>query len=475
MKRMIDVSLAVAGLVIGAPLMALIALVVRLDSPGRVIFSQPRLGQHGRVFNVHKFRKFPDSWGNAGPGVTVAGDARMTRLGHFLERSKLDELPQLWNILRGEMSFVGPRPESTRYADLFIGELARVHDFKPGIFGPNQVAFRNESEMYPPERNPEEFYRNELFPQKAKADIDYFSQANILTDIAWIALGLWISIVGTLNWGRLMDMHGPIVAMDLLAIELAWLCANLIRFDGVPPSQHMAVYLTGIWLLPLLLIPVMMLAGCYRQPVRHFSAGDAMRLTGASIVGWAIAYLVLLGLFHRGGSILLAPVSLLLALPMMGFPRFWRREQWRRQGDGNGAPGVAIVIYGAGRRGSALAALFDQGFPNANVVGFLDDNDTEMRGRVIMGRKVLGSERDLCTIQAVHRIDQLWLTFDPDVHKHRRLRRWGDENGVKLVVLPVTQPFTPLCYREQAPESTATANAGLASHPTATVQNATTT
>jgi hypothetical protein len=81
--------------------------------------------------------------------VTVAGDVRMTRVGRFLERSKLDELPQLWNILLGEMSFVGPRPESLRYQDLFQAEFARVLDFKPGIFGPNQVAFRNESGMYP--------------------------------------------------------------------------------------------------------------------------------------------------------------------------------------------------------------------------------------------------------------------------------------------------------------------------------------
>ena len=135
-KRAMDVVLATVGLILGAPLIALIALAVRLDSPGRAIFSQERLGLHGKVFRMHKFRKFPDSWGDRGSGVTVAGDARMTRLGRFLERSKFDEIPQLWNILKGEMSFVGPRPETLRFRDLFVGDLARVHDFLPGIFGP---------------------------------------------------------------------------------------------------------------------------------------------------------------------------------------------------------------------------------------------------------------------------------------------------------------------------------------------------
>ncbi|OAD21195.1 bacterial sugar transferase, partial [Candidatus Thiomargarita nelsonii] len=118
-KRIIDLVFSLLGLLLAAPLMLLIALFIRMDSPGSVFFSQKRLGLKGRHFMVHKFRKFPSDWGSAGPGVTVAGDARMTKVGKFLERTKLDELPQLWNILLGEMSFVGPRPESLRYADLF--------------------------------------------------------------------------------------------------------------------------------------------------------------------------------------------------------------------------------------------------------------------------------------------------------------------------------------------------------------------
>lgn len=445
MKRFLDIVLAVVGLIAAAPLMALVALLVKLDSPGRVIFVQTRLGQGGRPFKMRKFRKFPDDWAAQGPGVTVAGDARMTRFGRFLERSKLDELPQLWNILRGDMSFVGPRPESLRYKDLFQGELARVLDFKPGIFGPNQVVFRNESEMYPPDRDPEIFYREELFPQKARNDIEYFSRASGASDLAWMARGLWWSFAGALNWRRFAALHGPILALDVLAIEAGWVAANAVRFLGVPPTEHINALWTGVWLKPLVLVPVLMLAGCYRQPVRYFSAAAAVRLGTASAIGWVIAELVLLGLFHRDSSIMLGPMALVFSLFMMGLPRIWHREQWRRCAP-NGGTGsaVRVAVYGAGRRGVHLVPLLKQGFPNAQVVGFVEDNEVEMRGREVAGSKVLGSERDLNTIEAIYGIDQLWLTFEPDAPKHGRLETWCAENQVNLIVLPWTEPFTPL-------------------------------
>jgi lipopolysaccharide/colanic/teichoic acid biosynthesis glycosyltransferase len=292
-KRSMDVLLASVGLVLAAPVMALIALAVRLDSPGRVIFSQERLGQHGRVFRMHKFRKFPDTWGDRGAGVTVAGDARMTRLGRFLERSKFDELPQLWNILKGEMSFVGPRPETLRFKNLFQGEFRRVHDFLPGIFGPNQVAFRNESQMYPPDRDPEAFYREELFPRKARQDIAYFSRSTAFSDLLWIVRGVWYSVVGAVDWRRQARLRGPIFLVDLLAVQLAWAAANLLRFEGLPTGVHWEVWMTGLWLMPLVVLPAVALGGSYQGAVRHYAVGDLLRLARSSVAGWTLAFLAL--------------------------------------------------------------------------------------------------------------------------------------------------------------------------------------
>lgn len=451
MKRAVDIALAIVGMLVGAPLMALIAIAIKLDSPGRVIFSQERLGKGGKTFRMHKFRKFPDSWGDKGSGVTVAGDARMTRLGKLLERSKFDELPQLWNILKGDMSFVGPRPESLRFANLFTGDLAHVHDFIPGIFGPNQVAYRNESEMYPPDRDPDVFYREELFPAKARNDIAYFSRATIMTDLLWIMRGVWCSLIEAVNWRRLIRNRGLHLGYDLLAVQSAWILANLVRFEGIPGGKHWDVFTTGAWLFPLVLIPVLFLGGVYRQPVRHFNFHGVVRLAGLCIAGITIAFMILLAMFHRSASLMLGPMVITLAFILMAGARLHYRERWRwrKRRDNLDRDDQRVAIYGAGRRGGALAALLDQGFPGAEVIGFFDDNDARMRGReIIAGRKVLGSERDLDTVHAVHELRQLWLTFAPDRHKQARLQRWCSDNDVKLVILPQSSPFASLCTTE---------------------------
>jgi len=442
LKRAMDFVLALLGLVLAAPLMAVLALAIRLDSPGRVFFSQERLGLHGRVFRMHKFRKFPDWGDDRGSGVTVSNDARMTRLGRFLERSKLDEIPQLWNILKGEMSFVGPRPETLRFKDLFQGEFARVHDFVPGIFGPNQVAFRNESKMYPPDRNPEDFYREELFPQKARQDIAYSSQATAFSDVLWILRGLWHSVVGAVDWRGHARLRGRVFLLDLMALELAWLAANVAHFGGLPTGQHGDVLVTGLWLLPLVALPMMALGGSYAGAVRHYAVGDLVRLAGSSLTGWAIAFLILIAFFERNAALGLLPAGWLMALAMSIAVRALQRQRvlrHRRQTYRDGH--TRIVVYGVGHRGVALASLLEHGFPQTRVLGFLDD---QVSGQLVAGHPILGAERDLDTVHVVHQIDQLWLTFSPESHKFDRLRGWCRHHGVKMVVLPEVPPFLAL-------------------------------
>ena len=441
-----DVVLALVGLILAAPLIGLIALAVRLDSPGRAIFSQERLGQHGRVFRMHKFRKFPDSWGDRGAGVTVVRDARMTRLGRFLERSKFDEIPQLWNILKGEMSFVGPRPETLRFRNLFQGEFKRVHDFVPGIFGPNQVAFRNESQMYPPDRDPEAFYREELFPQKARQDMAYFSRSTAFSDSLWILRGLWHSVAGAVDWRGQARLRGRVLLLDLAAVEVAWIAAHLARFEGLPKGGHWDVFVTGLWLIPLVVLPLMALGGSYHGAVRHYAVGDLLRLAGSSLTGWLLAFLLLMAFFERNAAVGLLPMALLMAVAISAGARVLQRERVRRtrRAAGSSQP-VRLAIYGAGHRGLALAALLERGFTRARVVGFLEDRD--FQGQVMSGYPILGAERDLDTVHEVHNIKAIWMTFDPDSHKYARIQRWCKEHDVALVVLPMLRPFFDLLER----------------------------
>jgi lipopolysaccharide/colanic/teichoic acid biosynthesis glycosyltransferase len=196
-NRVLDLILAVAGLVVLGPLMALIALAIRLESRGPIFFAQTRLGRGGRPFRIYKFRKFRPEIGkfvSNGLPLTMSNDSRMSRIGGFLARTKLDELPQLYNILKGDMSFVGPRPESLEFAGCFLGAYRQVLNHKPGIFGPSQVAFRNESSYLPP-TEPERFYRNVLFPLKARTDLAYYPRRTVAADLGWILRGA-LAVVG---------------------------------------------------------------------------------------------------------------------------------------------------------------------------------------------------------------------------------------------------------------------------------------
>jgi lipopolysaccharide/colanic/teichoic acid biosynthesis glycosyltransferase len=194
-RRILDLVVAGAGLAAFFPVMVLIAATILIDSGRPIFFSQIRLGQRGRHFRMYKFRKFYQQGRSRGNLLTMKNDCRMTPLGILLQRTKLDELPQLWNILKGEMSVVGPRPESLDFADCFVDAYVGVLAYKPGIFGPNQVFFRNEGSIYTNNSDPEGFYREILFPLKARVDLAYYPHRSILSDLKWILRGLF-AVVG---------------------------------------------------------------------------------------------------------------------------------------------------------------------------------------------------------------------------------------------------------------------------------------
>jgi lipopolysaccharide/colanic/teichoic acid biosynthesis glycosyltransferase len=208
-----DVLFSGACLVCLAPIVLLIAIAIRIDSRGPILYSQMRLGQGGRPFRLYKFRKFHHQAPVAGGALTVANDPRLTRVGWFLERTKLDELPQLWNIVRGEMSVVGPRPETPHFADCFVAGFRAVLDYKPGMFGPAQAMARNESALYQDGHDPEVLYRTVLFPAKARIDLAYYPTRTVIRDVSWIFAG----IMAVLGWSRLPQIH-----MDSVADSEDW-------------------------------------------------------------------------------------------------------------------------------------------------------------------------------------------------------------------------------------------------------------
>lgn len=185
-KRCFDLLISVSLLLLFAPVMLAVALWVRLDSPGPALFRQVRVGRHGHLFTIHKFRTMVHA--PAGLGLTVGADARITRAGHLLRRLKLDELPQLWDVLRGAMSLVGPRPDLPRYVERYPEPLRQqVLAVRPGITDPASLAYRNEAELLAQEPDPERAYFERILPHKLQLSADYAAQASLWTDLRLMA------------------------------------------------------------------------------------------------------------------------------------------------------------------------------------------------------------------------------------------------------------------------------------------------
>ena len=183
-KRVFDLLGSFAGLLLLSPVLLLITLIVLVDSPGPVFFRQQRVGRYGKLFRIHKFRTMRINAENAGMQITVGDDPRITRSGQWLRRYKLDELPQLIDVLVGDMSFVGPRPEVPRYVDMYPSASRElVLSVRPGITDPASIQFRAESEMLSKAKDPEREYVESILPVKIELYEQYVRTRTFLGDI----------------------------------------------------------------------------------------------------------------------------------------------------------------------------------------------------------------------------------------------------------------------------------------------------
>jgi lipopolysaccharide/colanic/teichoic acid biosynthesis glycosyltransferase len=191
LKRAFDFVVALGGLVLLAPIFIGVAVLVKCGSRGPVFYLGDRIGRHGRTFRIFKFRSMVVNADRQGPDITHGGDPRITRVGALLRRTKLDELPQLWNVLRGEMSLVGPRPEAPRYVASYTPGQRQVLAVRPGITGLTQLAYRNEEEYLSPDTW-EQDYVGILMPQKLAMDLEYVQHRSFALDMQIMARTVWL-------------------------------------------------------------------------------------------------------------------------------------------------------------------------------------------------------------------------------------------------------------------------------------------
>ncbi len=186
MKRLFDFIFSLCGLLVLSPFLVIISIAVLFSMGWPVFYSQIRVGKGGVTFKIFKFRSMIKDAENIGPAFTVGGDPRITGLGRFLRRTKLDELPQLFNVLFGQMSFVGPRPEVPQYVERYSDEQRRVLTVKPGMTDPASIVYRNEEEVLARYDDRQKAYVEKLMPAKLKLNLEYIDKSNFFSDISLI-------------------------------------------------------------------------------------------------------------------------------------------------------------------------------------------------------------------------------------------------------------------------------------------------
>lgn len=185
MKWLFDRLMALVGLLVLWPVLLIVAILIRIKMPGGpMIFKQKRVGRNGRLFTMYKFRSM--TVGHGGSSVSVAGESRITPLGAKLRHYKLDELPELWNVLIGDMSFVGPRPDVPGYADQLKGKDREVLKLRPGITGPASLKYRDEEDLLANQTDPQRYNDEVIFPDKVRINLYYLHHYSFIKDIEMI-------------------------------------------------------------------------------------------------------------------------------------------------------------------------------------------------------------------------------------------------------------------------------------------------
>ena len=206
--RVFDLVVAFAGIILLSPLYLIIAALIKIYSPGPIIYSQKRVGRYGNLFRLYKFRTMVDKADQIGTSVTTGEDPRITKIGRIMRKTKVDELPQLFNVLKGDMSFVGPRPDVPEIINLYSPEMKRILEVRPGITSNATLHLRNEEDLLSLAEDPDRAYKEVFVPAKVSLAMAHVKRKSFLFD-----LGILIKTIWALTGGRLWKMkEHPIVS-----------------------------------------------------------------------------------------------------------------------------------------------------------------------------------------------------------------------------------------------------------------------
>ncbi len=427
-KRICDVLVALLGLLVTWPVWVIVAALIKLDSAGPVLFRQIRVGKALRPFTINKFRTMVRDAVNKGDAITIGGDERVTRVGAILRKTKLDELPQLLNIVMGDMSLVGPRPEVPRFVELFHSDFAEILTIRPGLTDLASLKYIDEATVLRRAKDPEAEYRHIILPEKLRLAKQYVRHASLILDLAIVAqtclrlLGIRRVVCELPDMQSLFDTASPswsarikayilvwrrpiVVALDIGLIVLSNYLAFWLRFDGVIPSAEHSRFLQTISWVVAIRATTFFLFRLNEGLWRYISIWDLQNIMRGVLISTIACY----GVIHWGLAMPDYPRSIFIidSILLIGFvtgvrlPCRLLREQvmYRYK--------IKVLIAGAGDCGERIVReMRTRSSCRYEPIGFVDDKASLLNQR-IHGVKVLGSLKDISRIIVQHRPEEL--------------------------------------------------------------------
>jgi lipopolysaccharide/colanic/teichoic acid biosynthesis glycosyltransferase/nucleoside-diphosphate-sugar epimerase len=408
-KRIFDLILASAALVLTSPVFLVVAILVKVDSRGPILFCPERVGKNGEPFRILKFRTMVHNASFLGPRLTQKRDPRVTRIGLLLRWLKLDELPQLLNVLKGEMSFVGPRPEDAHFVQLYTMEQRTVLSVRPGIVGPRQIRGRDPLESYPDDVETERYYISNVLPEKLQADLEYVRHATLWYDLRVLIRGLTVTLLGSVK-PRYFRLNRRKVFFALLDTFLSlgiYLLAWVLKFDWEIPPHRFPYLAVACVVIVLVRPPCFIYFGLYQNILKYLGTTEFVSVVRAVTLGsiFIAATLFGLGLGAHSRAVLVIDWMLLVVV-LFGYRLFLKARAERQS-----QPRIPTLIVGASDMGEDLArALIRNPALPYSPMAFLDD-DPLMSGIKIHGIPVMGGIHDLAHVARLKGIRMVLIPY----------------------------------------------------------------
>jgi FlaA1/EpsC-like NDP-sugar epimerase/lipopolysaccharide/colanic/teichoic acid biosynthesis glycosyltransferase len=412
-KRLFDFFFALFGLAVSAPFLLVMAVIIKLTSTGPVFFRQERIGRFSRPFILYKLRTMVVDASAKGPGISPRGDPRETRIGGLLRMTKLDELPQLWNVLKGEMSIVGPRPEIPRMVDHYTVEQRKVLEVRPGLLGPAQIIGRNEADMLPENlEDVESYYINFLLPEKLKIDLRYAADPRFIHDLQLIWRGISATLAGIFRpfYRQKKSSWPALFIFDMVLVIGSYLFAYFLRFDWSIPQSEWHNFARSLPVLLAVRAAFFFHFRLYQSLYKYLGLNDMFRMAKACAYG-TVATVILI--FFLGWRVLSRSVFLIDLLMLMGAMagiRLFLRLQSEKKPPKDYSIAKRVLVIGAGDVGELLIREQNKNSHPYVVVGFIDDDPLKI-GTALHGIRVYGNRKAIPEVASSLRAEEIFIAI----------------------------------------------------------------